>query len=125
VGALRKQWLIGTFKSPIHDAEGTYWGIGSDVANYEVDGATGYRGESLEKLREVRTDLDTFQEGEIACLENHGYALASVATSRWTKDLLPDPMPEFRWPHEDYASEDSVIAASPSKQKFPLIFSFA
>jgi hypothetical protein len=62
-------------------------------------------------LGQVRTDLDEFSDGEIACLENQGYALANVAVQRWTKDIVPQPPPEFKWPSQDFVDEGVACEA--------------
>lgn len=111
VGALRKRWLIDMFKLNKDEFFGTYWGIGSDVANYGRPDARGYRGTALALLKDVRTDLDSFADGEIASLENHGYALADVAARTWLEPLLPPEIPEFQWPHADLANEAAVSQA--------------
>jgi NTE family protein len=81
------------------------------VAHYGLADAPGYRGQSLELVKSVRTDLDPFGQGEIACLENHGYALANVAMLRWARRLLPDPVAPFVWPHPDFVDPTTVAAA--------------
>ncbi len=48
----------------------------------------GYSEPVVERFKTMRTDLDAFGEGEIAPLENHGYAICDVAMRRWTKGEL-------------------------------------
>lgn len=103
VGAQRKRWLIDTFKSPIVEMDGAYWGLSSKVSNFGVPDAPSYPNYLLPSVENVRTDLDSFSDGEIGALVNHGYALANVAARQWTKPLLPDPIPDFRWPFEDWS----------------------
>lgn len=107
VGAIRKRWLIATFKSK----HGTYWGIGSDCRNYRLADAHGYAEEAVKLFKRVRTDLNAFTDEEIACLENHGYALADTAMRKWVAHMLPAVMPEFRYPYPDWATNESAMAA--------------
>jgi NTE family protein len=111
VGTLRKRWLIDAHQSSDQNLVRAYWGLSSDVGHYGLSDAPGYRGQSLELLKSVRTDLDPFGPGEIACLENHGYALANVAVLRWAHRLLPDPVAPFRWPHPDFVDPAKVATA--------------
>ncbi len=111
VSALRKRWLIDAHQSSDTNLVRAYWGLSSDVAHYGLADAPGYRGQSLELVKSVRTDLDPFGQGEIACLENHGYALANVAMLRWARRLLPDPVAPFVWPHPDFVDPATVAAA--------------
>lgn len=111
VGAQRKRWLIDAFTSPVHSIEGAYWGLTSEVAHYGLPDAPAYSDAVVELLGKIRTDLDEFSTGEIACLENQGYALANVAVRRWTKDLVPDPAPQFSWPYPEYAQDQVACEA--------------
>ena len=74
--AVRKRWLIGSFEDK--DYDGSYWGLTTDIANYKA-GVEGYRGKVLSLLAKVRTDLDSFSEGEQLVLMNHGWALTNAA----------------------------------------------
>lgn len=115
--ALRKRWLIGGFQKDIF--RGTYWGIGTDYAHYELPDARGYPVDVVERLKHVRTDLDSFTDGEIGVLENHGYALADAAIRKWTPGITSQlaqveslwrPAP-FRWPADGLAGPIQALAA--------------
>lgn len=108
VGALRKRWLINAYKRNI--IKGTYWGLGSDVRNYELTNSPGFIESALAALTSVRTDLDSFSDGEIASLVNHGYALANAAILKWANQLPLTPA-EFRWPFPAYTTEAEVMNA--------------
>ena len=96
--ALRKRWLIGGFISGLF--EGTYWGVASAVASYEVDVSPAYSKDFARGvIGRIRTDLDAFSDAEISVLENHGYTVAEAALRRHLPQLLPDPMPPFLLPH--------------------------
>ena len=76
--ALRKRWLIASFKQNAMD--GAYWGTGSARSRYAARDVLGYsKILAREVISEIRTDLDSFSEAEAAVLENHGYFLADVA----------------------------------------------
>jgi NTE family protein len=111
VGAQRKRWLIDAFKSPTVDLDGAYWGLGSKVSNYGVPGVPSYPNDLLPSFENVRTDLDSFSEGEIGALVNHGYALANVAANRWVKPLLPEQTRDFRWPFDGWIETEKVKEA--------------
>lgn len=77
--AVRKRWLMSSYINKVY--QGCYWGLGTDIAKYHVD-VHGYRDETLDLIRKVRTDLDSFSEGEQLVLMNHGWALAKAALLR-------------------------------------------
>jgi NTE family protein len=98
--AVRKRWLVAAYLRGVY--RGAYWGLGTDVNEYQVPGAEtppGYSGPALDRLRVVRTDLDPFSSAEQSVLMNHGWALAGAALARWGTDLVtaggpavaPDP----------------------------------
>jgi hypothetical protein len=95
--AVRKRWLIEKFvaKSRL----GALWAINTNIEDYELPGAPGYGSEVRQLLSRVRTDLNSFSDGEVACLENHGYSLADAALRSRAPQLLANPVPQFVWPH--------------------------
>jgi NTE family protein len=111
--ALRKRWLIASFKTGV--LEGAYWGVGSAPERYEP-GFDGYSKDlASDVIAEIRTDLDAFSDAEAAVLENHGYGLADAALRRHAPALLPDPVPPSVVPHPDWCpparSEDAIRLA--------------
>lgn len=85
--------------------DGTYWGITSD----DEDGR-GYSPALVERITEIRTDLDAFTEAEQKILENHGYFAANRSVTehlegRDVPDVPLDP------PHPDWMDESNVRAA--------------
>ena len=118
-GALRKRWLISNFVEGV--LRGTYWGIGTEIENYEI-GATGYPADLVKKLiAEVRTDMDRFEPAERSVLENHGYVLADAAVRRYVPFLAEDSAPPPTPPHPSLMDPDVAEAAvigSP-KRKLP------
>lgn len=123
IGALRTRWLIDRFNTPASGMVGTYFGIATEVNDYRqpsIGGPgtptaappdlPGFRGESLRLLRAVRTDLNQFSDTEIACLENHAYALTDAALRRYCPDLIAKDAP-FKWPDSNYVSDAAIAAA--------------
>jgi hypothetical protein len=65
----------------------------------------------------VRTDLDPFTEGEIACLVNHGYSLADAAMRSRAPVLCPILDAPFRWPHEVWCEDAKLSEALPTSHR--------
>lgn len=118
-GAQRKRWLISNFVEGV--LRGTYWGIGTYIANYGI-GFSGYPlGLVKRVIAEIRTDMDRFEEPERSILENHGYLLADAAVRRYADFLAltepPDPVaPYQRWMDVELA-EAALIESS--ERRFP------
>jgi NTE family protein len=99
-GTVRKRWLISSFVNGV--MRGTYWGIGTDVADYDV-GAVGYSREiTKDHVAEIRTDMDHFTDVERFVLENHGYLLAEAAVRKYVKELALDVIPSVAVPHPEF-----------------------
>jgi NTE family protein len=121
--ALRRRWLIASFTTtdpvtsrPVMD--GTYWAVSSARSRYVPNDSTGYSKEiARDFIANIRTDLDTFSEGERAVLENHGYFLADIAVRRHVDHLMPAPVPELRPPHPDWLDEQKVRKALEDSHK--------
>src|SRR5438093_3996713 len=98
VVTVRKRWLMSNFSK--NELDGTYWGCGSSPDRY--GNYPGYS-KALAKniISQIRTDLDTFSDDEIAVLENHGYLLVDAAIHTHVPDfpnLLQAPL---HIPHPD------------------------
>jgi NTE family protein len=98
--SLRKRWLLSMFLQGV--MKGAYWGISGNHREYGLAGSQGFEGAALELIGSVRTDLDAFSAGEIACLENHGYAMADTALRRWLAGSLQLSGRPFVWPHKGF-----------------------
>jgi len=108
VQALRKRWLISNFVSG--QMKGTYWGIGTTVADYGLEG--GYSADLAKNfIAGIRTDLDSFSEAEASVLENHGYTLADAAIRVHVPQLLPAQPPALAIPHPEWMDEAKVQVA--------------
>jgi NTE family protein len=107
-GALRKRWLISNFH--LGELSGAYWGIGSDVTNYDA-AFEGYPEQLVDELiSEVRTDLDYFSDGEAAVLQNHGYLLADAAMRCHGRAWI-DGTPAAEVPFPEWIEEGRVRQA--------------
>ena len=91
--------------------DGTYWGVGGVTTNYGSGAPAGYSPEVATMIADIRTDLDTFSEGEKAALENHGYLLAEAAVQQHLPQLVPEPSPQLKIPHPDWMDENRVKEA--------------
>ena len=107
-GAVRKRWLVEQYLSKTR--VGALWAINTNVEDYPLDDARSYSPEVRPLFSAVRTDLDSFTEGEIACLENHGYALADAAIRSRTPHLARNLEAEFVWPNPGWVNDDKAAA---------------
>jgi NTE family protein len=102
--ALRKRWLISSFKTNV--LKGTYWGIGSARSRYVAGDRVGYSKDLAETvIASIRTDMDAFSEAESAVLENHGYLMADVAIRTHVPGLLTHPVSPLTIPHPGWMDE--------------------
>ena len=108
VGAVRKRWLIEQYLSKAR--VGTLWAINTNVGDYPIDNAHSYSPEVRPLFSSVRTDLNSFSDGEIACIENHGYALADAAIRSRTPQLACNLDAEFVWPNPSWVNDDKATA---------------
>jgi len=118
--AVRKRWLISNFvageKGFEFGMKGTYWGIGTTVAEYGLAG--GYSEPVVRNfIATIRTDLDSFSEGEACVLENHGYTLADAAIRKHVPQLLPAQPPALTIPHQEWLDEAKVQLALKDSSK--------
>lgn len=92
--ALRKRKLIDDFQRDVR--AGTYWGIASSVANYELEQSgrappIATDNDLTRSLASVRTRLNAFSEEEQGRLINWGYALTDTAMRRYILDAGATP----------------------------------
>ena len=107
--AVRRRWLIATFKSTSQNdgMDGSYWGIGSARESYGLP--YGYSKKlAMDVIACIRTDLDSFSKAEAAILENHGYWLADAAIEKHVPSLRPNPYPPLQVPHPEWIGEQDV-----------------
>jgi NTE family protein len=96
--ALRKRWLVEEFEC--QRLHGAYWGVATDIDDYEL-GETLVRTNALTRsLDEVPTRLAAFDAQRQGHLINWGYALCDAALRKRT--ALPVPpapgLPKPEWP---------------------------
>jgi NTE family protein len=118
-GAIRRRWLIAGFVKQV--LRGTYWGIGTDAANYSKTAPRYDQKLVNEVIAEVRTDLDKFTDPERFVLENHGYLLADAAIARYADFLAIKPVPKAEPPHPEWmdSAKVSQALAESHKRKLP------
>jgi NTE family protein len=100
VRALRKRQAISGFTADEGSAEhreGTYWGIRSDIVDYELPSALPVPAAEAARLAAVPTRLKRLDAATQERLVNWGYAICDTAMRRW---VTTDPeLPEPRYPY--------------------------
>ena len=89
VRSLRKRHLIDSFKRGAHN--GTYWGIRSGIADYDLDDSLDCPFEATTRLANMPTRLRRMSEQEQERLINWGYAIADTAMRRHVDSSLSPP----------------------------------
>lgn len=112
---IRKRWLKENF---LNDKRfGAIFALDSDLEKIWGNGKVpmserhGYGRDARKSIERVRTDLDAFNDAEIACLENHGYAMANAALLAHFHDDCPNMNSRFRWPHLQWCRDGKVVQA--------------
>ena len=96
--ALRKRKLVEDFERKIR--QGTYWGITTQIADYELPDPLTNDSAKTAALHRIRTRLNKFSSEEQGQLINWGYALSDAAMRKW---VLPPGTPRpARWPDEAF-----------------------
>jgi NTE family protein len=111
VGAVRRRWLFDELVSGMR--KGAMWLIHALLEDFPANkNCQGYPDAVRRRLWKVRTDLNSFSEGEIACLENHGYALADAAVRSYAPvELCQNPVVPFQWPHPAWIDQAKCLTA--------------
>jgi NTE family protein len=110
VGAVRKRWLLEQLMDKNHARNGAVWAINSPLDDFPVREA-GYDVVTRNLLSKVRTDLNSFTEGEIGCLENYGYLLGDAGVKSFAPTLCTDPNAGFDWPSVEWSKDDVAQVA--------------
>ncbi len=114
VAVVRKRWLLSGFTR--NELDGTYWGCGSSPERY--GNFPGYSKPFAKNvISQIRTDLDTFSDDEIAVLENHGYLLADAAIKTHVSDFPDLTDAPLNIPYPDLMNEDKVAIALKDSHK--------
>jgi NTE family protein len=90
VRALRKRQLIDCYQRKVR--AGSYWGIRSDVANYEVGDPFPFPRERIERAQNVPTRFAALDDATQADLIDWGYVIADTSLRRWVYPLVPRPL---------------------------------
>jgi NTE family protein len=98
---LRKRALISDYKGG--QRQGGYWGISTDIANYQLADALPCRPEVVRPLALVRTRLNPFSDQEQEQLINWGYALCDAAIRKHAPPLVVPGAPRPAWPCPTHA----------------------
>jgi len=100
VRSLRKQQTIEGYGAPEDSDEhrlGTYWGIRSDIENFELPTSMEAPWEETLKLAGVPTRLARLDAATQELLINWGYAICDAGMRKWVDETLPAP-PGFPYP---------------------------
>jgi len=89
VRALRKRQLIDGYERKART--GTYWGIRSDVADYELGSTFPLPATSTDRARSVKTRLAKLDDVTQRDLINWGYVIADTALRKWVYKQAPPP----------------------------------
>lgn len=112
--ALRKRALIADYQAKTR--MGSYWGIMTEIAEYQLPDALPVSLESTTYLSTLRTRLNPFSEEEQGRLINGGYALCDAAMR---KHVIPgQAVKPPRWPYPAYALNQPMSPA-PSQPVAP------
>jgi NTE family protein len=117
VGGVRRRWLVDEYVSGRRN--GTLWMINTRLEDFPLADARGYGADA--RVPEVRTDLNAFTEGEIACLENHGYSLADAAMRSRAPQLCLDISAPFRWPNDRWCDDRVIRRALGSNSRLRIL----
>ena len=89
VGALRKRTLIVAFENNVR--AGTYWGIGTNIANYQLSTALQCDYTVTQTLAATPTRLSALDPGLQHQLIDWGYAVCDAAMRRYVVPQAPVP----------------------------------
>ena len=89
VGALRKRDVIGFFSNHLRD--GSYWGIGTDIRNYQLSTALVCPIDVTTQLAQTATRLMALDNNLQEQLIDWGYAVGDAGMRRWVVPSAPAP----------------------------------
>ena len=96
VRSLRKRQLIDGYQAKLR--AGTYWGIRSDIADYELANALPCPSVDTQALADISTRLAALDAVQQERLINWGYAIADTAMRKW---VAPELSPPAGFPYAD------------------------
>lgn len=89
VGSLRKRWVIGSFELGLR--KGTYWGITTNIANYQLPNALNCPFDRTSQLAGTPTRLAAIGDVLKQRLLNWGYAVTDAAMRRHVDSNIAPP----------------------------------
>jgi NTE family protein len=92
VTSLRKRQAISAFKDNNEPHNGTYWGIGSHVADYHLPDAWPAAEGHVAQLAATPTRLKRLKRKRQERLVNWGFAISDTALRKHLNPILPRPM---------------------------------
>jgi len=99
VRSLRKRQVVDSLKTG--KRKGAYWGIGSDIANYQLPDSLPCPVEKTSALARIATRLKKLDSGLQERLINWGYAVCDAALRRHLNPKLPAPA-RFPYPAQAF-----------------------
>lgn len=90
VRSLRKRQVIESFTKP-DGRKGTYWGIRTNIANYELSDALNCPWEKTLRLADLPTRLKQIDGVDQERLINWGYAVCDAAMRKHVNQTLTQP----------------------------------
>jgi NTE family protein len=110
VGSLRKRWLIGSFQS--QQRAGAYWGIRTNIADYNLPDAMDCPFDSTMELASTPTRLKAMGTILKQGLVNWGYAVCDAALRAHVDPTIPSPK-HFPYPSAAFTGGKTKAAAQP------------
>ena len=95
VRSLRKRQVMASFRA--RTRSGTYWGVRSDIAEYQVADALPCPTDKTLALANVKTRLKRLESVDQERLINWGYAICDAAMRKWVDSTLGKPI-HFPYP---------------------------
>ena len=119
VGAVRKRWLVDEFSKGRRT--GAIWALHTRLEDFPLSDRCGYEPSVSAAIQRIRTDLDSFSDAEIACLENHGYSLADASLRSRATTLCENPHANFRWPHPAWTEQSVILPALANSHSYKVL----
>ncbi|MBA4150790.1 MAG: patatin-like phospholipase family protein [Verrucomicrobia bacterium] len=91
VRSLRVRQAIAAFENKDDEHDGAYWGIRTDIANYQVPDALSCPLDRTTELANIPTRLKRFEPACQERLINWGYAVCDAALRKHVNPALPKP----------------------------------
>jgi len=107
VGSIRRRWLFEQLEA--RERLGAMWTIHTRPESFPVRAQQSYAPGACRLLSRVRTDLNSFSPGEMACLENQAYWLTDAAVRSYAPQLCANNSAPFHWPNPDWVDELKVL----------------